>query len=79
MELRIKVLKGRFNRIKIAFPKSFATHLLKSRMSLRYIQELFGYKSSKITKIYIHISIRNAGTIKNSLDNLFLEKEGELG
>jgi integrase len=49
---------------------SFAIHLLESGIDLRYIQELLGYKSSKITEIYIHVSTKDLSSIKNPLDSL---------
>ena len=54
---------------------SFAAHLLESRSDLRYIQELLGNKSSKITEIYTHVSTKNLFIVKNLLDSLL--KGGE--
>lgn len=56
---------------------SFATHMLESRIDLRYIQELLGYKSSKTTEFYTNVSIKNLSTIKNSLDSLLGGAEHE--
>ena len=54
---------------------SFATHFLESRIDLRYIQELLGYKSSKTTEIYTYVSTKNLSAIKNPVDNLLREDE----
>jgi len=48
----------------------FAIHLIKSKIDLRYIQEFLGYKSSKTTESYTHVSTKDFGAIKSPLDNL---------
>lgn len=48
----------------------FATHLLESRVYLKYIQELLGHKSSKTTEIHTHVSTKNLSAIKNQVDSL---------
>ena len=50
---------------------SFATHLLESRIDLRYIQEILGHKSSKTTEIYTYVSKASLTSIKNPLDSIF--------
>lgn len=54
---------------------SFATHLPESGIDLRYIQELLGHKSSKITEIYTYVSTKNLSAIKNPLDSLLAGSE----
>ena len=55
---------------------SFATDLLESEVNLRYIQEILGHKDCKTTEIYTHVSTKNIGKIKSSLDCLTLAKGG---
>lgn len=45
---------------------SYATHLL----DLRYIQELLGYRSSRTTEIYTHVSTKSLQNIKSPFDDL---------
>ena len=47
-----------------------ATHLLEAGTDLRYIQELLGHKSSKMTEIYMHISTKSIQNIKSPFDDL---------
>ncbi|MCD6138902.1 MAG: tyrosine-type recombinase/integrase [Deltaproteobacteria bacterium] len=50
-------------------------HLLESGVDLRYIQEILGYKSSKTTEIYTHVSKATIASIKSPLDSLFREEQ----
>jgi len=49
---------------------SFAIHLLKSGIDLRYIQEFLEHKSSKTTESYTRVSTKNLSAIKIPLDSL---------
>jgi integrase/recombinase XerD len=49
---------------------SYATHLLEGGTDLRYIQELLGYKSSKTTEIYTHVSTKSIQNIVSPFDTL---------
>lgn len=49
---------------------SYATHLLESGVSLRYIQELLGHKSSRTTEIYTHVSQHSLQKIRSPFDDL---------
>jgi integrase/recombinase XerD len=51
---------------------SFATHLLEAGVSLRYIQELLGHRSSRTTEIYTYVSQAKMQNIPNPYDFLDL-------
>lgn len=51
---------------------SFATHVLESGTSLRYIQDLLGHRSSKTTEIYTHVSKVKLQSIHNPLNDIKL-------
>ncbi|MCD6579187.1 tyrosine-type recombinase/integrase [bacterium] len=53
---------------------SFATHFLKNGVDLRYIQEILGYESLKMTEIYPHVSRKNLGKIVSPIDTINLNK-----
>jgi len=51
---------------------SYATHLLESGVGLRYIQEILGHNSPKMTMIYTHVSGKRLGEIRSPIDDLDL-------
>lgn len=54
---------------------SFATHLLESGASTRYIQVLLGHESSKTTEIYTQVTSFSLSKIQSPLDRLMFEKD----
>jgi integrase/recombinase XerD len=55
--------------IKLLFDYN-ATHLLESGTDIRYIQALLGYKHSKTTEIYTHVTTKSIQNIKSPFDDL---------
>lgn len=53
---------------------SFATHLLESGASTRYIQVLLGHESSKTTEIYTQVTSFSLSKIQSPLDRLMIER-----
>ncbi|MBI9035141.1 MAG: tyrosine-type recombinase/integrase [Bacteroidales bacterium] len=49
---------------------SFANHLLKSGVDLRYISKILGHSSSKTTEIYTHIVNDVLTTVKSPFDKM---------
>jgi len=61
--------KGEKGQVYVSFRHRFAAHLLERGVDLRYIRELFGYRSSKTgEEIYTYVSNRDIGKIKSPLD-----------
>lgn len=54
---------------------SFATHLLESGASTRYIQVLLGHESSKTTEIYTQVTSFSLSKIQSPLDRLMLDRD----
>lgn len=53
---------------------SFATHLLESGTSTRYIQTLLGHESPKTTEIYAHVTRFGMDKLRSPLDQLRADK-----
>ena len=58
---------------------SFATHLLESGTSTRYIQVLLGHESPKTTEIYAQVSRFALDKIQSPLDQMIIKKKVEGG
>lgn len=54
----------------LLFYINYAIHLLEKGTDLRYIQELLGYKISRTTEIYTHMSTKILQNIKTPFDDL---------
>lgn len=54
---------------------SFATHMLESGVSTRYIQVLLGHESSKTTEIYTHVANFGIDRITSPLDTIMTAPE----
>ena len=55
-----------------------ATHLLKQGTDIKYIQEILGHSSSKITEIYTQVSTLKIWEIKNPLEVFYTKRSGTI-